>query len=39
LEAFIVDEASKVLKLPENAHNATLYKFFLANFRARIFWA
>jgi hypothetical protein len=32
LEAFVREEASKVLNLPENAHNATLYKFFLANF-------
>src|SRR5262245_39685366 len=32
LEAFIADEASKVLKVSENAGNATRYKFFLANF-------
>jgi hypothetical protein len=32
LEAFMFDEASKLLKVTENAHNTTLYKFFLANF-------
>jgi hypothetical protein len=32
LEAFIADEASRVLKVSENAHNAARYKFFLANF-------
>jgi hypothetical protein len=32
LEAFIADEASRVLKVSENAPNAARYKFFLANF-------
>jgi hypothetical protein len=32
LGAFVVDEASKVLKVTENAHNTSLYRFFLANF-------
>jgi hypothetical protein len=32
LEAFVLEEASKVLRVTENARHATLYKFFLANF-------
>jgi hypothetical protein len=31
-EAFIADEAAKILQVSENAHKAARYKFFLANF-------
>ena len=32
LEAFITEEAQQILRVSENAHKATLYKFYLAKF-------